>query len=173
MTRLVWWMIKSGPVFCSLALKEKVVFLILPASWFYDIANLMLHAYIFCHIPRWNIQIVSWAYSTKSLVLHCRWLQGKLCSESHFEIKYLVTTHIGVTYMTKRPWHAAFLLQIQCIFFQNIISKVLVRYTMRGNVYKKHKNLSYLCASSFFKKNIKNINGFFGVKPSSKSQALL
>ena len=59
MTRLVWWMIKSGPVFCSLALKEKVVFLILPASWFYDIANLMLHAYIFCHIPRCNIQIVS------------------------------------------------------------------------------------------------------------------
>ena len=36
----------------------------------------------------------------------------------------------------------------------------------------KHKNLSYLFASAF-KKFIKNINGFFGIKPSSKSQALL
>ena len=36
----------------------------------------------------------------------------------------------------------------------------------------KHKNLSYLFASTF-KKFIKNINGFFGMKPSSKSQALL
>ena len=36
----------------------------------------------------------------------------------------------------------------------------------------KHKNLSYLFASTF-KKFIKSINGFFGMKPSSKSQALL
>ena len=36
----------------------------------------------------------------------------------------------------------------------------------------KHKNLSYLLASTF-KRFIKNINGFFGMKPSSKSQALL
>ena len=38
---------------------------------------------------------------------------------------------------------------------------------------RKHKNLSYLFTSTF-KKLIKNINGFFGMKPSSnKSQALL
>ena len=36
----------------------------------------------------------------------------------------------------------------------------------------KHKNLSYLFASAF-KKFIRNISGFFGVKPSSKNQALL
>ena len=35
----------------------------------------------------------------------------------------------------------------------------------------KHKNLSYLLASTF-KKFIKNINGFFCMKPSSKTQAL-
>ena len=38
---------------------------------------------------------------------------------------------------------------------------------------RKHKNLSYLFTSTF-KKLIKNINGFFGMKPSAnKSQALL
>ena len=36
----------------------------------------------------------------------------------------------------------------------------------------KHKNLSCLFASTF-KKFIRNISGFFGVKPSSKNQALL
>ena len=41
----------------------------------------------------------------------------------------------------------------------------------KGKCIKKHKNLSYLFTSTF-KKFIKNINGFFGVKP-SKSQALL
>ena len=37
----------------------------------------------------------------------------------------------------------------------------------------KHYNLSYLLFASTFKKFIKNISGFFGLKPSSKSQALL
>ena len=36
----------------------------------------------------------------------------------------------------------------------------------------RHNNLSYLFSSTF-KKFIKNINGFFGMKPSSKNQALL
>ena len=36
----------------------------------------------------------------------------------------------------------------------------------------KHKNLSYLFVSAF-KKFITNINGFFGMEPSFKSQALL
>ena len=36
----------------------------------------------------------------------------------------------------------------------------------------KRKNLSFLFASTF-KKLIKNINGFLGMKPSSKSQAVL
>ena len=39
-------------------------------------------------------------------------------------------------------------------------------------MWHKHKNLPYLFASTF-KKFIKSINGFFGMKPSSKSQALL
>ena len=39
-------------------------------------------------------------------------------------------------------------------------------------MWHKHRNLSYLFASTF-KKLIKNINGFFGIKPSSKSQPLL
>ena len=37
----------------------------------------------------------------------------------------------------------------------------------------KHYNLSYPLFASTFKKFIKNISGFFGMKPSSKSQALL
>ena len=37
----------------------------------------------------------------------------------------------------------------------------------------KHKNLSLVTFSLLLKKFIKNINGFFGMKPSSKSQALL
>ena len=41
----------------------------------------------------------------------------------------------------------------------------------RNNV-AQAQELSYLFASTF-KKFIKNINGFFGMKPSSKSQALL